>query len=85
MSAQQMAAGLRLAGRFTTVVVDWPGFGDRSRPRVGWRPEAYASVLAHLQDHAIRAPLRTTIAAGHAAGYSLARAATLPDHWAFCA
>ena len=32
----------RLAGSFTTVVVDWPGFGDRPRPRVDWRPEAYA-------------------------------------------
>ena len=68
----------RLPGSFTTVVVDWPGFGDRPRPRVGWRPEAYASFLAHFQDHVVRAPLRATIAAGHAAGYALTRAATLP-------
>jgi pimeloyl-ACP methyl ester carboxylesterase len=67
----------RLARSFTTVTVDWPGFGDRPRPRVNWRPETYAAFLAHLQGHVVR-DLRATIAAGHAAGYALAQAATLP-------
>ena len=76
--AEMRPLAKRLAGCFAAVVVDWPGFGDRPRPRVDWRPEAYASFLAHLQDHVVRAPLRATIAAGHAAGYALTRAATLP-------
>jgi pimeloyl-ACP methyl ester carboxylesterase len=67
----------RLAPGFATVTVDWPGFGDRPRPRVDWRPEAYAAFLAHLQGHVIRHH-HATVAAGHAAGYVLARAATLP-------
>jgi hypothetical protein len=28
----------RLASSFAPVAVDWPGFGDRPRPRVDWRP-----------------------------------------------
>ena len=30
----------RLAPAFATVAVDWPGFGDRPRPRVDWRPDS---------------------------------------------
>jgi pimeloyl-ACP methyl ester carboxylesterase len=67
----------RLAPGFATVTVDWPGFGDRPRPKVDWRPEAYAAFLAYLQGHVIRHH-HATVAAGHAAGYVLARAATLP-------
>jgi pimeloyl-ACP methyl ester carboxylesterase len=67
----------RLASSFATVAVDWPGFGDQPRPRVDWRPEAYAAFLAHLQGHVAR-DLRGTVAAGHAAGYVLARAAARP-------
>jgi pimeloyl-ACP methyl ester carboxylesterase len=67
----------RLAPAFATVTVDWPGFGDRPRSKVDWRPEAYAAFLAHLQGHVIRHH-HATVAAGHAAGYVLARAATLP-------
>src|SRR4051794_15963959 len=67
----------RLASAFATVAVDWPGFGDRPRPRVDWRPEAYAAFLAYLQGHVIRHH-HAAVAAGHAVGYVLARAATLP-------
>src|SRR3954468_5425647 len=67
----------RLAPGFATVTVDWPGFGDRPRPRVDWRPEAYAAFLAHLQGHVIRHH-HATVAAGHAAGAARARAAPLP-------
>jgi pimeloyl-ACP methyl ester carboxylesterase len=60
----------RLAQRYATVCIDWPGFGDSARPQVDWTPEAYSTflnfVLAEVapQPHAI-------IAAGHAAGYVL--------------
>jgi pimeloyl-ACP methyl ester carboxylesterase len=75
--SEMRALAERLAPAFATVAVDWPGFGDRPRPRADWRPEAYAAFLAHLQGHVIR-HYHATIAAGHAAGYVLARAATLP-------
>ena len=38
----------RLASTFTTVSVDWPGFGDQPKPCVDWRPEAYSAFLDHL-------------------------------------
>lgn len=64
----------RLAADFATIAVDWPGFGDRPRPAVSWRPEAYRRFLADLLTDAVERPL-ATIAAGHAAGYCLAAAA----------
>jgi pimeloyl-ACP methyl ester carboxylesterase len=30
-----------LAAAFTTVAIDWPGFGDAPRPAVRWQPDAY--------------------------------------------
>jgi pimeloyl-ACP methyl ester carboxylesterase len=67
----------RLAAAFTTVSVDWPGFGDRARPRVDWRPETYAAFLEHLLTQVIPKPF-ATVAAGHAASYALKQAATTP-------
>jgi pimeloyl-ACP methyl ester carboxylesterase len=67
----------RLASTFTTISVDWPGFGDQPKPRVDWRPEAYAAFLDHLVTRVIPKPF-ATIAAGHAGGYVLAQAATAP-------
>jgi pimeloyl-ACP methyl ester carboxylesterase len=67
----------RLASAFTTVSVDWPGFGDRPKPRVDWRPKAYAAFLDHLVTEVIPKPF-ATVAAGHAAGYVVGQAATAP-------
>jgi pimeloyl-ACP methyl ester carboxylesterase len=66
----------RLADSFTCITVDWPGFGDRPRPYVAWTPEAYRAFLAHLLATVVSPA--ATIAAGHAAGYVLARAAERP-------
>jgi pimeloyl-ACP methyl ester carboxylesterase len=38
----------RLASRFRTVAIDWPGFGDLPRPAVDWTPQAYADYLAFV-------------------------------------
>jgi pimeloyl-ACP methyl ester carboxylesterase len=67
----------RLASAFTTVAVDWPGFGDAPRPAVAWQPDAYRAFLAHVLEQAVRRPL-ATIAAGHAASYCLAAARAQP-------
>jgi pimeloyl-ACP methyl ester carboxylesterase len=68
----------RLAGRFETVAVDWPGFGTSPRPRRAWSRADMAAFLAHLlADVAPRPAL--VVAAGHAAGYLLAH----PDRDAF--
>jgi pimeloyl-ACP methyl ester carboxylesterase len=65
-----------LASTFTTVAVDWPGFGDRPRPAVAWEPEAFRDFLAFLLQ-TLGTPF-ATIAAGHAAGYLIAHAAAHP-------
>jgi len=64
----------RLAPRYSTLAVDWPGFGDASRPQVDWGPQAYADFLAFLLSSVMVEP-HAIIAAGHAATYVLAHAA----------
>jgi pimeloyl-ACP methyl ester carboxylesterase len=66
----------RLAAAFTTVAIDWPGFGDAPRPAARWQPEAYRAFLADLLE-TIEHPF-ATVAAGHAAGYCLATARAHP-------
>lgn len=60
----------RLAQSFTTITIDWPGFGEQPKPRVDWRPEIYEAFLIHLLTHVAPNPF-AIIAAGHAAGYAL--------------
>lgn len=66
----------RLAARFSTVAIDWPGFGDLPRPKIDWRPELYRSFLRFVLTDVVRPA--ATIAAGHSAGYALAQAAEDP-------
>ena len=67
----------RLGSRFTTLAIDWVGFGDRPRPPLRWSPEVYRSFLAHLLNDVVPRPF-ATIAAGHAAAYCLDAAAARP-------
>jgi pimeloyl-ACP methyl ester carboxylesterase len=67
----------RLAAAFTTVAIDWPGFGDAPRPAVRWQPDTYRAFLAGVLEQAVERPF-ATVAAGHAAGYCLAAACTRP-------
>lgn len=68
----------RLAPRYRTVAVDWPGFGDLPRPPVDWTPPAYAAYLAFVLSTVALKP-HAVIAAGHAAGYALAHGCDHPD------
>ena len=68
----------RLAPRYSTLAVDWPGFGEGARPQVDWTPEAYAAFLAFLLTSVIADPY-AVIAAGHAATYVLKHAAGATD------
>jgi len=67
----------RFASAFTTVAIDWPGFGDAPRPAIRWQPDAYRAFLADVMKHAVERPF-ATIAAGHAAGYCLGAARARP-------
>jgi pimeloyl-ACP methyl ester carboxylesterase len=66
----------RLASAFSTIAIDWPGFGDAPRPAVAWQPDAYRTFLADVLAQVER-PF-ATIAAGHAAGYCVAAASVRP-------
>ena len=67
-----------LAPRYSTVRVDWPGFGARARPQVDWTPDAYSAFLAFLLTSVVPHP-HAVIAAGHAASYALKYAASAPQ------
>lgn len=60
----------RLAESFTAISIDWPGFGELSKPYINWRPELYQAYLSHLLENVFPAPFGI-IAAGHATGYVL--------------
>jgi pimeloyl-ACP methyl ester carboxylesterase len=65
----------RLAARYSTLAVDWPGFGEAPRPQVDWTADAYDAFLAFLLSSVMPHP-HAIIAAGHAATYLLKHAAT---------
>jgi pimeloyl-ACP methyl ester carboxylesterase len=60
----------RLSAHYRAAAVDWPGFGDQSRPALDWNPEAYSAFLSYLLTSVIP-HAHAIIAAGHAAGYVL--------------
>jgi pimeloyl-ACP methyl ester carboxylesterase len=68
----------RLARRFATIAIDWPGFGDRPRPPIAWEPDVYVQYLQHVLTQVAPQPF-ATVAAGHAAGYALRAAADMPQ------
>jgi pimeloyl-ACP methyl ester carboxylesterase len=65
----------RLAKQYSTLCTDWPGFGDRARPRVDWTPEVYSAFLSFLLTEVIPRP-HAIVAAGHAGTYALEHAAS---------
>jgi pimeloyl-ACP methyl ester carboxylesterase len=68
----------QLSPRYSTVCVDWPGFGDRARPQVDWTPDVYSAFLAFLLTSVVAHP-HAIIAAGHAATYALKYVASAPQ------
>jgi pimeloyl-ACP methyl ester carboxylesterase len=66
----------RLAAVYSTVAIDWPGFGDLPRPKLAWRPETYRAFLRFILTDVVRPEI--TVAAGHAASYAMAEAAEHP-------
>ncbi len=67
-----------LKSQFQVTTVDFPGFGDSARPRLDYAPPLYRQFLADFVAAIFATPV-TIIAAGHAAGYALNLAATVPN------
>jgi pimeloyl-ACP methyl ester carboxylesterase len=68
----------RLQSQFQVTLVDLPGFGDSARPRLDYAPPLYRQFLADFVRDTYSSPVMI-IAAGHAAGYALDLAATVPN------
>ncbi|RCJ25630.1 alpha/beta hydrolase [Nostoc minutum NIES-26] len=66
-----------LAPHFQVVAVDWPGFGESSRPSLNYRPEIYQRFLEDFVKAVFNTPI-TVVAAGHAASYVLQLAVKQP-------
>lgn len=67
-----------LSPNFQVVTVDWPGFGDSSRPRMDYEPSLYHQFLKDFVEANFNSPV-AVIAAGHAAGYVMALAQSKPN------
>lgn len=59
-----------LSHAFTTICIDWPGFGDLPKPAINWRPELYEAFTDFLLTRLVP-KVYGIIAAGHASGYVL--------------
>jgi pimeloyl-ACP methyl ester carboxylesterase len=68
-----------LSSQFQVTTLDFPGFGDSSRSRLDYAPPLYRQFLADFVRDIYSGSPVTIIAAGHAAGYALNLAATVPD------
>jgi pimeloyl-ACP methyl ester carboxylesterase len=64
-----------LSPHFSTIALDWPGFGDSPRPAIAWTPDTFRDFLAFILP--TLEPF-ATIAAGHAAGFLIAHAGAHP-------
>ncbi|MBR8840032.1 MAG: alpha/beta hydrolase [Stigonema ocellatum SAG 48.90 = DSM 106950] len=77
MRSEMGEIGKLLSSCFQVVAVDWPGFGQSSRPPANYRPELYHQFLANF----VTSVLKTTVAvvaAGHSAAYVLQLAKDIP-------
>ncbi|WP_414563982.1 MULTISPECIES: alpha/beta fold hydrolase [unclassified Anabaena] len=67
-----------LASHFQVTAVDWPGFGQSSRPSLNYRPEIYQQFLEDFITTVFLTPI-IVVAAGHASSYVLKLAVKQPD------
>lgn len=83
ISARSEMAGLAaaLGSDHDSLVPDWPGFGDRDRPRLPLNPATLHAFLDALLA-ARPGPYALGIAAGHGAGYLVAAARRQPGRFA---
>ncbi len=68
-----------LSSQFQVTSLDFPGFGDSSRSKLDYSPPLYRQFLADFVRDIYAGTPVTIIAAGHAAGYALNLAATIPN------
>jgi len=67
-----------LSPYFQVIAVDWPGFGQSSRPAVQYSPALYHQFLENFVTSVLKTPV-AVVAAGHSAAYVLQLAKERPD------
>ena len=67
-----------LAPNFQVFAVDWPGFGESSRPSLDYKPAIFQQFLADFVNSVFTSPI-SVVAAGHGAGYVLQLALRQPQ------
>jgi pimeloyl-ACP methyl ester carboxylesterase len=78
-SRREWAAAIQqLAPYHQVIALDWPGFGESSKPPVAYNPVFYSAFLQDFIANCINEPC-TVVAAGHAAAYALNLAPQLRD------
>ena len=70
--------GSAMPTQFQVTTVDFPGFGDSTRSRLDYAPPLYHQFLRDFVRDIYATPA-IVIAAGHAAGYAIDLAATVPN------
>jgi pimeloyl-ACP methyl ester carboxylesterase len=70
----------RLASKFQTIALDWPGFGDSDRPKLNYAPALYQQFLQDFVRDCVPEG-GILLAAGHSAGYALQVMKDLPQHF----
>jgi pimeloyl-ACP methyl ester carboxylesterase len=73
-------AGCLTARGFSCILVDWPGFGDSTRGRLGYEPRLYHAFIADFAATVVPRGA-AVVAAGHAAAYALALARDRSGVW----
>lgn len=92
ISTRQEMCGLvtELASYFHVISVDWPGFGDKPRPKLDWNLDLLSDYLEFVLREVAPKPF-AIVAAGHASTYALDYLAGHPGaapstrrFWAIC-
>jgi len=76
--AEMRGLAERLVPKFQVTTLDWPGFGQSSRPPLDYRPALYHQFLEDFVKAVFDLPI-VVVAAGHAAGYVMHLAQHLPQ------
>jgi pimeloyl-ACP methyl ester carboxylesterase len=77
MRSEMAEIGKLLSPYFQVTAVDWPGFGQSSRPAVNYSPALYQQFLEDFVTSVFNQPA-TVVAAGHSAAYILQLANKIP-------
>jgi pimeloyl-ACP methyl ester carboxylesterase len=77
MRSEMGEIGKLLSPHFQVVAVDWPGFGQSSRPAVNYEPALYQQFLKDFVTSVLDTPV-AVVAAGHSAAYVLQLANQIP-------